>query len=78
MWVKKLNGRPLSVEIKKINKKSNGGFQVGAVELNRRKDDLIAIICSTQYVLIEPMSDHLKACSPKGSRQLTLLSSKFY
>ena len=73
LWVKKANGRPLSVEIKKARKGSNGTWQVDPVQKLRQRDDLIAIICSSQYVLIHPMEEHLKLCSPKGTRQMTLL-----
>jgi hypothetical protein len=73
LWVQRKGGRPLSVEIKQARKQRNGCVQVDPVCPDRRKDDLVAIILSSQYVLIEPLKDHLLACSPKGTRQLTLL-----
>lgn len=73
MWVQKLGQRPLSVEIKKARIMRHGIAQVDPVSKNRRGDDLIAIIINKKYVLIEPMSDHLKACSPGGTRQFTIL-----
>lgn len=74
LWVRK-NGRPLSVEVKKVRKQKNGCFQVDPVCKNRKNDDLIAIIVGSDYVLIEPMKDHLSACSPKGTRQFTWIGS---
>lgn len=73
LWVKKANGRPLSVEIKKARIQLNGCVQVDPVSKERRSDDLVAIICTSQYVLIEAMKDHLASCSNKGTRQMTLL-----
>lgn len=73
MWVRKTGGRPMSVEVKKVTKKPNGQVATDPVGTPRRNDDLIAIICTPQYVLIEPMRDHLKACGPKGHRALTTL-----
>jgi hypothetical protein len=72
-WVSKNNGRPKSVEIKKSRKLKNGMVQIDPVSLPRKNDDLIAIIINQNYVLIEPMADHLKCCSTKGTRQMTLL-----
>lgn len=72
MWVQK-RGRPISVEVKKVREKESGIWGVDPVSPNRRKDDLVAIIVSSEYVLIEAMSDHLKCCSPKGTRQFTIL-----
>ena len=72
-WVKNKDGKPLSVEVKLCKKKVNGALQVDPVNGHRRKDDLIAIIVNSEYVLIEPMKDHLKLCSPKGTRNLTLM-----
>lgn len=72
-WVQKNKGRPLSVEVKLLRKQKSGMVQCDPVSKGRASDDLIAIIMNTEYVLIEPMRDHLKACSPKGTRQFTLL-----
>lgn len=73
VWVQKNQQRPLSVEVKQARHQKNGCVQVEPVSSVRRKDDLIAIILNTEYVLIEAMQDHLKTCSPKGTRQMTLL-----
>lgn len=73
LWVRKNGSRPMSVELKQARIQKNGCVQVDPVLKNRRSDDLIAIICPGGYVLIESMKDHLKSCSPKGSRQMTLL-----
>lgn len=57
----------LRVEIKTARyvKRSS---QVHPVEPDRTNDDLIAIKFPSGHVLIEPMKDHLKSCSPNGSR----------
>lgn len=77
-WVQKNNGRPLSVEVKLIREHSAGSMRCDPVSKARTNDDLIAIIVNPAYVLIEPMKDHLKACSPKGTRQLTLIFNGHY
>jgi len=70
--VQKGSNKPLSVEVKKlkINNKTNA-LSVEAIHGERRNDDLIAIIINKNYVLIEPMSQHLKSCSIKGFRPMT-------
>lgn len=73
LWIQRKGKRPLSVEIKKARRHSKGMFTVDPVQKNRQTDDLIAIIMNSQYVLVESMSDHLKCCSPKGTRQFTLI-----
>ena len=77
--VQKGKSRPLNVEIKtiKINKKAKS-CSVKPIGRLRAKDDLIAIIINSKYVLIEPMKDHLKSCGPKGHRPLSLLYSGNY
>lgn len=70
MWVRK-DGRPLSVEIKKVRRSKFGIAASDPVSKRRQSDDLIAIIVSSDYVLIESMRDHLRVCSPKGTRQFT-------
>lgn len=72
-WVQKRDKKPLSVEIKKLRKKQDNTYQVEPVCKNRRDDDLIAIIMNSEYVLIEPMKDHLKNCSKQGTRNFTLM-----
>lgn len=62
-----------SMEIKSIRKTKRDSIQVNPVERNRQNDDLIAIVFPSGYVLIEPMVDHMKSCTPKGYRTLTLL-----
>lgn len=69
MWILK-NGLPKSVEIKVASRTPSGSLQVHPVEPNRMQDDLIAIQIN-DYILIEPMRDHLKLCAPKGYRTLT-------
>jgi len=73
-WVHKEGKRPLSVEIKRARRMKNKTLQVECIHKSRASDDLIAIIFNTEYVLIEPMKDHLKSCSPKGTRQFTIMS----
>ena len=73
-WVQKSGKRPLSVEIKAVRKQKKGIFQTDPVSKCRKNDDLIAIVINPEYVLIEAMQDHLKCCSPKGTRQFTLLN----
>lgn len=68
------NDRAFSVEIKPTRKTRRGSLQVPPVEKNRRGDDLIAIVLPSGYVLVEPMRDHLKSCTPKGYRTLTELA----
>jgi Holliday junction resolvase len=65
--------KAFSVEIKSTRKTERGSIQVSPVEKNRRGDDLIAITFPSGYVLVEPMADHLKACTSKGYRTLTIL-----
>lgn len=72
-WVQNKGRRPLSVEIKRVRKHQKGQLRVDPVSKPRRNDDLIAIVINPEYVLIEPMKDHLMACSNMGTRQLTVL-----
>lgn len=67
------NDVAFSVEIKSTRRTKRGSLQVPPVEKNRHNDDLISIVLPSGYVLIEPMRDHLKACTPKGYRTLTEL-----
>ena len=73
-WVQRsLDRQPLSVEIKKATYDSSGGsMRTEPVMKNRLKDDLIAIVIN-DYVLIEPMEQHLKNCNKSGWRMLTIL-----
>jgi Holliday junction resolvase-like predicted endonuclease len=57
----------LSVEVKKATKIKNV-FRTRRV--TRTHDDLIAIVFPFDYVLIEPMRDHLKCCNKGGDRFL--------
>lgn len=59
-----------TVEIKSLRITERGSFQVPPVSPPRKNDDLIAIAVSKNYVLIEPMKDHLRLCTPKGYRTL--------
>jgi len=59
----------LAVEIKRATKIKNT-LRVRKVEKNRMKDDLIAIVFPTGYVLIEPMKDHLRSCNSIGDRYI--------
>ena len=70
-FVQKWGKRPMSVEVKKVRKLSNGTSQCEPVSNDRKKDDLIAIILNREYVFIDSMENHLKCCSPKGTRQFT-------
>ncbi len=73
VWVRKNNGKPISVEVKKIRQQEKGMWSVDPVSKSRQNDDLIAIVFNSEYILIEPMIDHLKCCSPKGTRQFTIM-----
>ena len=73
IWVSNDKSRPISVEIKVASVRKNGAVAVAPISNSRKSDDLIAIVLN-QYVLIEPMKDHLKCCSCKGTRGLTSLS----
>lgn len=73
-WVRKSkDARPFSVELKVARRQGNR-IRVDRVERERQHDDFIAIILNNEYVLIEPMADHLKLCSQKGTRSLTIFS----
>jgi len=61
------DGTIFRVEVKKARKMKNS-MAVHPVEEARVLDDLISIEFPSGYVLIEPMKDHLKVCSPTGSR----------
>ena len=65
------NDRVLSVEIKRaVAGKGLNVLRVRKVEMGRRGDDLIAIVLPSNYVLVEPMRDHLLACNKTGDRFL--------
>lgn len=73
-YVQKQNkkNRPMSVEIKKlkINNKTKAA-SVDPVSLPRRGDDFIAIIINSEYVLIQPMKEHLLLCGKQGFRPMS-------
>ena len=69
IWALK-NGRVYSIEVKKAKPMKGNNFQIRAIEQNRKKDDFIAVVLPSGYVFIESMKDHLKCCSPKGTRNL--------
>lgn len=53
-----------SVEVKHAKRiKNRNALRVRMVEPNRKRDDLIAIVFPSGYVLIEPMKDHLLCCN---------------
>lgn len=70
IWAVK-DGRPYSVEVKHVKPQRTRCAQVRPVEHARKRDDLIAIVFPNSYVLVEPMKDHLMACSAKGYRNIT-------
>lgn len=73
-YVQKGHRRPLSVEIKTLKKnKKTLAISVEPIGKDRQGDDLIAIIINEEFVLIEPMSHHLKCCGPKGHRSMSML-----
>jgi len=65
-----------TVEIKNIKVTERGSLQVPPVSIPRKGDDLIAIVISKDYVLIEPMKDHLKLCTGKGYRTMPVCLSQ--
>lgn len=69
IWTTK-DGKPYSVEVKKCRTTKRNSIQVPPVEPNRVNDDFILILHPSGYILFEPMSQHLKNCSPKGYRTL--------
>lgn len=69
IWALK-NGRVYTVEVKKAKAQKGNNFQVRSVENNRKADDFISIEFPSGYVLFEPMKDHLKSCSIKGTRNI--------
>ncbi len=71
MFVRKGKGRPLSVEIKLARKNKKTTAVTDSVSSHRVHDDLIAIIISSDYVLIQPMKEHLLLVGPKGTRPFT-------
>lgn len=62
--------RAFSVEIKTAEPQRNS-YRIRRVEAKRRNDDFIAIVFPSGYVLLEPMKQHLKLCSPSGQRTIT-------
>lgn len=69
VWALK-DGQPYSFEVKHARILRAKTSQIPPVEKGRRDDDFIAIVLPSGYVLVEPMKDHLKSCSPKGYRTL--------
>lgn len=59
-----------TVEIKNLKITERGSLQVPPISIPRKNDDLIAIIISREYALIESMKDHLRLCTEKGYRTL--------
>lgn len=68
-YVQKDNKKPKSVEIKTITKQTRC-TRCEPVSKQRVNDDLIAILFNADYVLIQPMKEHLSLCSKNGSRPL--------
>lgn len=66
------NGIPKSVELKKSRTTKRNSIQIPPVEKARKNDDLVCIILGDNYVLIEPMRDHLSKCTAKGYRTINL------
>jgi hypothetical protein len=61
-----------SIEVK-LAGKSKRMWRVHKVSLNRRTDDLIAIVFPKGTIQVLPMSDHLQLCMSDGSRGITKL-----
>lgn len=59
-----------SFEVKKARITKRNSVQVPPVSRARRQDSFIAIEHPSGYVLIEPMDQNLKLCTPKGYRTL--------
>ena len=64
------NDYVLSVEIKNAIKASKTRNVLRVRAVSRVNDDLIAIVLPNDYVLVEPMRDHLKCCGKNGERFL--------
>jgi hypothetical protein len=64
--------RCMSVEIKQTRNNGKRTIIVDKVDKKRKNDDVVAIIIN-DYVLIEPMADHLQRCAPSGVRYLSNL-----
>lgn len=70
IWALKEN-LPYSFEVKHVKMLRQRCAQVPPVEPGRRSDDYIAVVFPSGYVLIEPMVQHLRNCSPKGYRMIS-------
>ena len=72
-YVQKPNEKPMSVEIKTVKlNKTTKALSVEPVSEHRKQDDFIAIIINKNYVLIEPMEQHLRCCGDAGYRAMTM------
>lgn len=70
-FVQKGSNKPVSVEIKTARQnKTTKAWKIDPVSEKRKNDDLIAVIVGN-YVLIEPMDQHLKLCDKSGTRSIT-------
>lgn len=66
------NGERILVEVKTILKQGpTGKFVVTKVKPNRMKDDFVAMVWNNEYIIIEPMNQHLSKCAPTGDRSIT-------
>jgi hypothetical protein len=72
LWCLDRQGRAVSVEVKTTRLLREGVWQVPPCDTAGKTCNLIAIVFP-KYVLVEPMEDHLRACSPQGYRGLSRL-----
>lgn len=65
----------LNVEVKRMiddGRIKRKTYRITPVKRNRIKDDYVAIIFGENVHLVQPMKDHLAACSPSGCRRISL------
>lgn len=65
------NDEAFRVEIKQINLKKCGSYQVPGLSLSRLNDDYILIMYKNKIIQFISLKDHLKLCSESGVRIMT-------
>lgn len=71
------NDHAYTIEIKTLTKKPSGSWQALLVEPNRKTDDFVAVTHNGKILLIEPMEEYLRLCTPCGLRAFTKLKNLF-
>ncbi len=65
------NKKSLRIEIKNLNKKANGTWQVSAISEKQKNSDAVAVVFPNGGVFIERTEDYIKHCAAGGTRQFT-------